>query len=376
MRQRHILRQGAVALLVAALLAGCSSWLPPRGIHVVTAPAPSDVEHYCAWYGDSDGRTLYVGLSPFWSAMRAAGGDPSADLRKAGPSPIGRFDLSRERWLPPLEVGQPGSRSGVWDVYAHDEGQLYFTRYFETSGRVDPRSGRVTRFEAAGHGLNELAPGPQGGVLVSRYGTGTPRTNGELLDLDRSGSILARWSLPSPIGFYVAPKTPAWDPVRRRLLTTTDLFPEFEGTLRHDAYRLSLAQGDGQWRLHETPELQFVVATADGTEYRVEAEANGRLWLRRILPPGSVPQDARVLLDASFHHDFDFAQDLKIAPDGRVVVTRWSGVLHVVDPGGHVATARLPRLAPGGLYYTGVIHGDRLCASYCADVTVVCIDAP
>ena len=31
-----------------------------------------------------------------------------------------------------------------------------------------------------------------------------------------------------------------------------------------------------------------------------------------------------------------------------------------------------------GVYpeHTAVIHGDRLCASYCADVTVVCVDAP
>ena len=57
-------------------------------------------------------------------------------------------------------------------------------------------------------------------------------------------------------------------------------------------------------------------------------------------------------------------------------MTRWSGLVHVVSPNGRVATRRLPRLDPTGLYYTAVIRGDRLCASYCAEVTVVCVDAP
>jgi hypothetical protein len=41
-----------------------------------------------------------------------------------------------------------------------------------------------------------------------------------------------------------------------------------------------------------------------------------------------------------------------------------------------VRSVSLPRLDPAGLYYTAVLHGDRLCATYCADVTVVCVDAP
>lgn len=372
-RCRTVRRVGILLLGSLALVPACAGWPPPSGIRILTAPAPSASERYCAWYGDSDGETLYVGLAPFWSSMRAADDDPAADLLEPGPAWIGRFDLARESWMPPLDVGREGSRAGTWDVHLQDA-QLYFTSYFETSGRVDLASGRVTHFDAAGPGLNELAPGPDGGVLVSRYGSGDgAKTGGALLDLDASGEATAHWSLPAPSGYFVAPKTPAWNPIRRRLLATTDLLPEFEGVIRHDAY---LLEAGGEWRRRRTPELQFVAASADGVEYRVEAHADGRLWLRRILPPGGSPEDARVLLDSDFDPTHDFAQDLKITPDGRVVVTRWSGQVHVVTPGGRVTTLRLPRPDPTGLYYTAVIHGDRLCASYCADVTVVCVDAP
>ena len=57
-------------------------------------------------------------------------------------------------------------------------------------------------------------------------------------------------------------------------------------------------------------------------------------------------------------------------------MTRWSGRIHVVQGDESVRSVDLPRLAPGGLYYTGVLYGDRLCVTHCADVTVVCVDAP
>jgi hypothetical protein len=107
----------------------------------------------------------------------------------------------------------------------------------------------------------------------------------------------------------------------------------------------------------------------------VEAHPGSGLWLRRIDPEGTDPEH-RVLLDPRFAADHDFAQDLKPAAGGRVVVTRWSGAVHVVGADGAVATLRLPRLDPDGLYYTAVLRGDRVCATHCADVTVVCADAP
>ncbi|MGH0033344.1 MAG: hypothetical protein ACQGVC_26455 [Myxococcota bacterium] len=384
-RQCRLRLRSALAAAVGLVGAGCAAWPPswpawppPPSPHVVTAPAPSQAERYCAWYGDADGRTLYVGLSPFWSAMRAAGDDPRADLEAPGPQWIGRFDLRREQWLDPLDVGTPDSRAGVWDVLATDAEGVYFTPVCEAGGRVDPESGAVTRFEAAGLGLNELAPGPGGRVLVSRYGGGgASKAHGELLALSPDGAIAERWPMGAPLGFFAAPKTPAWNPVHRRLVATSDVLPEFDGDPRHDAYTLALDEDEADWERSPSPELQFVAVTPDGVEYRVEARDDGGLWLRRVRPPGREPEDQSVLLDPAFPAALDFAQDLKRADDGRLVVTRWSGVVHVVEPRrGTVETLRLPRLERGGLYYTGVIHRRRLCASHCGGVTVVCTDAP
>jgi hypothetical protein len=260
-------------------------------------------------------------------------------------------------------------------VHVADDGSVYFTVFHETSGRVDPDDGTVVHFEQTGHGLNELAPGPDGRVLVSRYGGGDgAKAGGELLTLEPDGAITRRWPMPAPLGWFAAPKTPAWNPVRRRLVATTDLLAEFDGDPRHDSYQLELdAPG---WAIQPDPELQFVVATADGVEYRVEAHEDGKLWLRRIRPPGEDPGEQWVELDAEFPLSLDFAQDLKIMDDGRLVVTRWSGAVHVVSPNGRVDTVALPRLEPQGLYYTAVIHGTRLCATWCAGVSVVCTDAP
>jgi hypothetical protein len=120
---------------------------------VRTADTPSEVEDYCAWFGDARDSVLYFGAAAFWSTSRDAGGDPRADLRNTGPQFVGRFDLTRLEFQEPLAVGGPEARSGVWDVLAHPNGRIYFTTYFEPAGYVEPTSGRVRRFEAAGPGL-------------------------------------------------------------------------------------------------------------------------------------------------------------------------------------------------------------------------------
>ena len=74
--------------------------------------------------------------------------------------------------------------------------------------------------------------------------------------------------------------------------------------------------------------------------------------------------------------DVDFAQDVKLDTSGAAVVTRWSGTVHVASPGEAARRAALPRIVEGGLYYTAVVHGQRLCATYCAGVRIVCTDAP
>ena len=379
-RRPRIAVRVAAALLPIGLLAGCVSPfapLTPSGLEIVTASAPSEQERYCAWFGDRDGDTLYVGLAPFWSAMRAAGGDPTADLRLAGPQLIGRFDLTRERWREPLRVDTEERRSGVWDVHARG-GQVVFTTFYEPAGRVDVDSGHVVSFDAAGRALNEIADGPAGRVLVSRYGSGEEVAgDGELVALDSEGSIIETWPLRGPPGFRVAPKTPAWDPARGELWTTADLLAtDLGGEVRHDSYVVGRS---GALHRIETPELQFVAVAPDGRRYAAEVEG-GALWLRVVDPPDPASFDAtptrRILVDPSFPRPLDFVQDLKLAASGRVILMRWSGTLHVVEPDGTVLSRRLPRIDPEGLYYTAVQHGDRICATYCADVTVVCLDAP
>jgi hypothetical protein len=332
---------------------------------VVHAAPPSGVERYCAWYGDARGEVLYFGQAAFWSAYRAAGGDPGADLAAPGPQQIGRFDLRRGELLPALDVSAAGARSGVWDVHAHPNGRVYFTTFFEAMGWVDPRSGEVRRFQALGPGLNEIAPGPDESLLVSRYAT-AGAASGSVLVITPEGERVAEHALEPPAGFVAAPKTVAYDAARREIWVTMDLLARDAGANRHDAYVLGL---DGrEKRRIERPEIQFVTFAGDGTGYRAEREGR-QLWLQ-ISPPGQA--GARLPLDEAFAPDLDFVQDIQVAPDGRAVVTRWSGLVHVVTRAGAVRTLRLPRLEPGGLYYSGVLAGARICATYCAGVSVVC----
>jgi hypothetical protein len=353
-------------VLPLILLAACAAIGPGEGpVDVHRAPPPSADEHYCAWFGDSDGRILYFGQSPFWSAMRAGGGDPLADLERPGPALIGRFDLQRERLLSPLVVATIDSRSGVWDVLAHPNGRVYFTTFADPAGSIDRRGGDLQRFPKLGSGLNELAPGPDGTILATRY-------PGGIVVLDREGTLVAEFPLAAPEGYLAAAKTPAWDPARRELWVTTDLLPTAGGEPRHDAYVLDDA-GREKRRI-ASPEVQFVVFGADGTGYRAEVEGT-HLWLRWVPPPDAGPPRS-VSLDEDFPTALDFVQNIGIAADGRAVVTRWSGRIHLVAANGSVETVTLPAGGEGGLYYSAVLTGDRLCATRCADVEVVCRAVP
>jgi hypothetical protein len=374
----------AVALLslANAFSLSCRPPLPgPDRLVVSTAPAPSEAERYCAWYGSARGGVLYFGESAFWWAMRRASGDPGADLLEPGPQRIGRFDLTARRLLPPLEVGPPDSRSGVWDVLAHPNGRVYFTTYFEESGFVDPETGRVVRLGAGSVGWNELAPGPDGGVIVSRYGNpgGAP---GAVVVLDAEGAVRAEIPLAGPDGYLVAPKTVAWDPRRGEVWATADLLPAARADLvqRRDAFVVAIdGQSSQRWGGGPgEPELQFVRFDADGTGQA--AVARGERLELVALSPGvglaGLDSAPRVLLDGAFAPTHDFAQDVQPAPGGGAVVARWSGRVHVVDGDGRVRSLRLPALEEGGLYYTAVVAGEMLCATYCAEVTVVCRAAP
>lgn len=354
----------------------------PGAPQVWTAPPPSEREPYCAWYGAAREGVLYFGEAAFWGATRAAGGDPTADLREPGPQLVGRFDIANAAPLPPLHVfGLLGEadRSGVWDVLAWPDGRLYFTTYFEAAGVVETSSGLADRFENLGVGLNELAPGPDGTILASRYG-GANGENGSVLWFTPEGALVAEHRLAGGADEVVAAKSVAFDPRRRQIWVNTDVLPKNGGPVGHDARVLDL-EGRELARI-EDPEIQFFVFDADGTGLRVERI--GRRLLLRVIPAGAssaVSSSGRtMLLDDAFHAESDFAQDLTRGDDGRVVVTRWSGRVHVIElAGGGPArawTLALPRHADGSLYYTGVIAAGRLCATECAGVTVTCIDAP
>jgi hypothetical protein len=271
--------------------------------------------------------------------------------------------------LPALEVGPPDARSGTWDVLVVEE-RLYYTTFFEHSGFVDLASGEVTRLPQLGTALNELAPGPGDAVTLTRYGSGgSSSENGSVLWIDRDGALRVEHTLSSPDGSTVAPKTPAWDPTRGHLWLTTDLLAHAPGgPPRRDAYRLDLSG-----RLLEriaAEELHFAAVAPDGALYM--AWVRGRELSLRI----GGPEAAGLVLDRNFPVELDFVQDIQFGSDGRAVLTRWSGVVHVVAPDGSSRTLALPRPDPEGLYYTGVLYGERLCVTYCADVSVVCVDAP
>ena len=339
----------------------------PR-VHAAEAP-DRGAERSCAWFGDVRGPVLYFGVSAFWSALRAAGDDPLGDLREPGPRWIGRFDLASERFLPPLELRPGGAATGVWDVLAHPNGRIYYTTYFDLAGSVDPARGDVEEFAGAGLGLNELALGADGTILVTRYGFGADN-RGSLVVLSESGAVLAEHALTDPPGHRAAAKSLAFDPLRREVWVNTDLFPTGgAGAVLHDARVLG---PDGrERRLVADPELQFFVFTAEGTGLFAEA-SEGRLRLRERSPRGL---DRFVALEDEFVAGLDFAQDLRVESDGSVLVTRWSGHVHVIGPKGEVRDVALPH-GPGDLYYTAAQWGERICATRCGGIEVVCADLP
>src|SRR5882672_1749346 len=170
-------------------------------------------ERYSSWFGDERNGVIYFGLSPFWTDMRAHGGDPTADLLEPSAHLIGRFEIERERFLPPLLVRRPGpdSRSSVWDVLAHPNGWVYYTTYFEEMGRVRPGMGDVERFDDLGPGLNELALGPDRNLYVTRYGA--EKKDGGVAVISPEGKRVREAALHAVDGALTAPKSIAVDPL-------------------------------------------------------------------------------------------------------------------------------------------------------------------
>ena len=105
----------------------------------------------------------------------------------------------------------------------------------------------------------------------------------------------------------------------------------------------------------------------------------GALFLGILEPSPAAADPAtikRIVLEPHFASDYDFAQGMEFAEDGRVIVTTWSGGIYVVDPEENWAVQSLtfPRLDEDGLYYTAVLAESHLCATYCSDLTVVCTE--
>ncbi len=367
----------AAACTTLAALIGIACATLPNGdaVRIVTAPPPSNTEQYCAWYGDRRDDTLYFGESPFWNVMRAAGGDPMADSHARGPQVIGRFDLRSESMLASVPTGARDPHAGVWDVLAHPNGRVYYTTFYESAGWVDPATAEARVFADAGTGLNELALRPDGRVLATRYGAAGGGT-GSVVVLDPDGVIEAELPLVSEPSVVAAAKSLAYDPVRKVVWVNTDLVPRDGGPSGHDARVLEMATGREILRI-ETPELHYPRFTTEGRG--VFAWQQGSLLTLRMTQPGTAldaTSGREVVLDTAFADGIDFVQDVHIEDDGRAVVTRWSGVVHVVAQDGAVRSVDLPRAAAGGLYYTAVAVGDRVCATYCADVSVVCAALP
>ena len=355
----------AAGLLACRLLAPAAA---PR-IHVEAAP-DHGAERSCAWFGDVRGSVLYFGVSAFWSALRASGGDPTADLREPGPRWIGRFDLATDRFLPPLVLRPNGAPTGVWDVLAHPNGRIYFTTYFDLAGSVDPASGAVEEFAGAGLGLNELALGPDGEILVTRYGYGRDAA-GSLVVLSERGEVLSEQPLAPPPGRRLLAKSLAFDPLRREVWVNTDLLPaDGAGAITHDVR--VLGPDLRERRRIDDPELEFFTFSRDGTGYFAEA-SEGRLRLRVRAPSGL---DRFVALDDAFDAAHDFAQEIRAEADGSVVVTRWSGRVEVLEPDGRLRELELPRSGAGELYYTATRSDGRVCATRCGGVDVVCAELP
>jgi hypothetical protein len=366
------------AIAVGSAASGCLLFGGDPELQVFAAPSPSDAERYCAWYGDARDDIAYFGESPFWWAYRRQGGDPRADLAVPGPQLVGRFDLARRAMLPPLDLAPPASAGGVWDVLAHPNGRVYFTDFFGASGYVEPATGRVARFEALGAGLNEIALGPEGRLLVTRYGSERDE-DGSVLLLDPEGALLAEHVISGPEGWHVAPKSVAWDPVRREIWLNTDLLPAGVGTslgsqVRHDARVLG---PDGVERLRfDTPEVQFFTFSEDGTGWF--AEVDGTYLSLRVRPPERAASPVllgRVVpLDDAFPRESDFVQELRVDGD-TAIVTRWSGNVHLVDADGRVTSLSLPS-SGSDLYYSGFRAGRYVCATRCAGVEMVCRAVP
>jgi hypothetical protein len=300
------------------------------------------VEAYSAWFADTGGRILYFGLSPFWELWWRTGGDPRADLAKPGDHLIGRFDLEREIFLPPLRVRSMGfdSRSSVWDVLVHSNGRIYYTTYFEEIGSVNPDGSDVRAFSGLGAGFNELYEGPGGHIYVTRYSDAPYE-----VERQRYGAVVVL--------------TPEGELVREIRFERDD-----------QRFTLRLAP-DGRVLSREVapPELQFVHFDARGRGYFAES-LRGAFRLRI-----TVGERELAVIPLGPRNPLDFIQDIHFTARGDALLAFWSGRVTLVRQEGSAFRSvdllllRPERCVPPqgqSLLYSAVAFGERIYATlYC-----------
>jgi hypothetical protein len=379
------MRAAAIALLALggalAGLSGCARSREPLGPGRLATevfempPANRGAEAYSAWFADRGGSVLYFGLSPFWELLDAGG--PSADLREPGDHLIGRFDLARERFLPPLRVraGGPDVRGSVWDVLVHSSGRVCYTTFFEESGCADPDTGAVHYFPAAlGAGLNEISEGPGGHLYVTRY-TRPPAGSGAVVVLAADGTRLRELALPASELGQPAAKSVAVDPLSGEIWVNTDTFAPDGGI---SCEWLRLAPDGTVLERGAAPELLFMrfdargrgwFAEADGEALRVRVRHNGRELASAALGSRS---------------PLDFVQDIQFAGEETAVLALWSGRVALLRlSGGRISVTwtsleKPPACRPPrrSLLYSAVLFGSRVYASLQCGPKILARDVP
>jgi hypothetical protein len=331
------------------------------------------VETYSAWFGDSGGRILYFGLSPFWELWWRTGGDARADLAKPGDHLIGRFDLERQTFLPPLRVRSMGfdARSSVWDVLAHSNGRIYYTTYFEEIGSVNPDGSDARAFSGLGAGFNELYEGPDGHIYVTRY-SDAPRDverqrYGAVVVLTPDGELVREIRFERDDQRFTAPKSLAVDPISGEIWLNTDTF-WVDGSILHETLRLA---PDGRVLSREVapPELHFVRFDAGGRGYFAES-LNAAFRLRITLGEREL-----AVIPLGPRNPLDFIQDIHFTARGDTLLAFWSGRVTLVRQEGSVfRSVDLLLSRPEGcvppqgrsLLYSAVAFGERIYATlYC-----------
>jgi len=344
-------------------------------------------EGYASWFGDTDGRIFYFGLSAFlettWRCEQTGGTlCPLRDLDQPGEHLIGRFDLVDGRFLPPLRVRptDPAAPSSVWDVLVHSNGRIYYTTFWDEFGSVRP-DGRDVRYAGdGGQGLNELWEGPGGEIYATRYlgsMSGDPDDNGAVVVFGPDGDRRREFPFRKEGEVFVCPRSLAVDPRTGDIWVNADRLTQAGASDGFETFRLA-PDGTVRERITE-PVIAFTSFEPNGRGWFVEDDA-ARFAVRIVETDGRSTR-----LDLGPHGPIDVAQDVTHAGDVTLITT-WALTVYAVRvraPGDYevmrCAPPSLPAECPLGaapLAYTAVLAPDgNIYASVACGITVVRIGA-